>query len=356
MQDQSSTKRASKAGKVRRGATILDVAREAHVSDATVSRVINNKGNVTPETQQRVTQAMMRLGYVANQQARSLVGGRSQVIGLLVSDVGNPYIGEVMYGIEEELARYHYDLLLYTTHRQKTKESTYVTTLCRGLADGLLLILPRNAEAYLKTLQELHFPHVLVAEQMDSFTSTSVSCQHWQGGYEAAHYLIELGHRRIAYITGRADLQSSHERLGAYKKALTDAGIPLDPDLIQEGDHTQSMGYACTQTLLALPDPPTAIVASNDPAAFGVMEAARERGVAIPDDLSVIGFDDIPAASQSHPPLTTIRQPVRKMGSLATRFLLELIEDPEKATEHVALPTELVLRQSCRALKLGEKR
>ena len=142
--------------------TIVDVAREANVSYTTVSRVLNNKGSVKPETRERVLMAMTRLGYVVDQRARSLAGGRSQLIGLLVHDVGTSYIGEIIRGIDAELAFAQYDFLLYTTHRRKMKESAYVTTLTRGMADGLLLVLPRNPGAYLETLRHLRFPHVLI--------------------------------------------------------------------------------------------------------------------------------------------------------------------------------------------------
>src|SRR5262245_50426287 len=183
--------------------TIVDVAREAGVSYATVSRVINNKGYINPETREKVLRAITKLGYVVNQQARSLAGGRSQVVGLLVPSLDTGYIGEIVRGIDEELSSESYDLMLYTAHRRKTRESTYVATLTQGMADGLLLVLPREPSAYLETLRRRGFPYVLIDHQGIDEVGPSVGATNWRGGYDATRYLIELGHRRVGFVTGR---------------------------------------------------------------------------------------------------------------------------------------------------------
>jgi LacI family transcriptional regulator len=335
--------------------TIVDVAREAGVSYTTVSRVVNGKGNVKPETRERVVMAMTRLGYVVDQRARSLAGGRSQVIGLLVHDLGTSYIGEVIRGIDAELAAAQYDLLLYTTHRRKMKESAYVVTLTRGLADGLLLVLPRNPGAYLETLRQHRFPHVLIDHRGVDEAAPAVAAANRQGAYGATKYLVELGHRRIGFITGAMDQICAQHRLEGYKAALVDHGLIFAPELVYEGDFFQPLGYAGASVLLELPHPPTAIFASNDVSAFGVMEAVQEHGLRIPDDVSVVGFDDIPQAVHVHPPLTTVRQPLVEMGRTATRMLLEYIKDPQRLIERVELPTELVIRQSCRPPRAVER-
>jgi LacI family transcriptional regulator len=329
--------------------TIVDVAREAGVSYATVSRVINNKGYINPETRARVMLAVTKLGYVVNQQARSLAGGRSQVVGLVVPGVDNAYIGEIIRGIDEELAKQSYDLMLYTTHRRKTRESTYVATLTQGLADGLLLVLPRTPGTYLDTLRRRSFPYVLIDHQGIDDTGPSVGATNRRGGYEATRYLIELGHRRIGFITGNLDMRCSTDRMDGYHAALAEYGIHADPALIYEGDFLQPSGYAGARELLALPELPTAIFASNDVSAFGVMEAARDRGLRIPEDISIVGFDDIPQASHVNPTLTTVRQPLEQMGHLATRMLLETIRDRARLAERIELPTELIIRGSCRS-------
>ena len=329
--------------------TIMDVAQEAGVSYATVSRVVNNKGYIKPETRERVMRAVTRLGYVANQQARSLASGRSQVIGLLVPGLETAYIGEIIRGIDEELASASYDLMLYTAHRRRTRESAYVATLTQGMADGLLLVLPRDPGAYLETLRRRRFPYVLIDHQGIDDAGPAVGATNRQGGYDATRHLIELGHRRIGFITGSLDLGCSNDRLAGYHAALTEFGLPIDPGLIREGDFLQPAGFRCARELLELPQQPSAIFASNDVMAFGVMEAARVRGLRIPEDISIVGFDDIPQALHVHPPLTTVRQPLEQMGRLASRMLLRQIDDRRQLAERIDLPTELIVRESCRA-------
>ncbi len=330
--------------------TIIDVAQEAGVSYATVSRVLNNDPHVKPDTRERVIRSITRLGYTVNQQARMLAGGRSHVIGLLVPDLGTGYIGEIMRGIDEALAAAQYELMLYTTHRRKIKESAFVTSLTQGMTDGLLLVLPRNPEEYLASLRQRHFPYVLVDHQGIGDVESAVGATNRQGGYEATKFLIDLGHRRIGFISGSLDLGCSHDRLAGYQAALRDSALPTDPQLIQEGDFWQPSGYTAARNLLALPDPPTAIFASNDVMAFGVMEAVRDRGLRIPEDVSIVGFDNIPQAEQVSPQLTTIEQPLASMGREAARMLLQMIHEPDRPYERVELPTRLVIRASTRRL------
>ncbi len=329
--------------------TIFDVAREAGVSYATVSRVLNNTDHVKPEKREAVLRAMARLGYVANQQARGLAGGRSRVVGLLVQGLESSYTGEIIRGIDEELAAAQYDLMLYTTHRRKTKESVYVAAISRGMAEGLLLSLPRNPAAYIEILRRRSFPYVLIDHQGIGDEHRSIGATNRQGAYDATRYLIELGHRRIGFITGMMELGCAVDRLAGYQAALDDHSIAADPALIYDGDFLRPAGFAGARALLKLPDPPTAIFASNDDMAFGVIEAARDLGLRIPDDLSVVGFDDIPQAAIIHPPLTTMRQPLEQMGRAATQMLLKLIDDPQLQVESVVLPTELIVRESCQA-------
>jgi LacI family transcriptional regulator len=329
--------------------TILDVAREANVSYSTVSRVINNKG-VRPDKRERVLRAMTELGYVANLQARSLAGGKSNIIGLLIHSLNVEYFGEIVRGVDDELALLQYDLMLYTTHRRRGRESAYVTRLTRNLVDGLLLILPQNPDAYLETLRLRRFPYVLVDPHGAALDVPSVGTTNKQGGYDGTQYLIELGHRRIGFITGNMEIACARDRLEGYQLSLTDNGIAFDPLLVQEGDFLQQRGYSCTLELLNLAEPPTAIFASNDISALGVMEAVRDRGLHIPDDISILGFDDIPQIEHVHPPLTTIRQPLADMGRVAAQLLMTYITNPETDAKRIELPTELIIRQSCQSI------
>jgi LacI family transcriptional regulator len=329
--------------------TIIDVAAEANVSYGTVSRVINNDVHVKQETRDRVLQTMQRLGYVANRQARSLAGGRTNSIGVLVPDLGTGYIGEIIRGIGAELALSDLDLILYTTHRTASKETNYVANLAKGMVDGLLLVLPRSPADFIGTLTQRNFPFVLIDHQGIGPDCPAVGAANWQGGFTATEYLIKLGHQRIGFITGWMDLGCALDRLDGYRSALRTNHIPEEPELIYEGTFFQPDGFTGASTLLDLPDPPTAIFASNDVMAMGVMDAVRNKGLRVPDDVSVIGFDDIPQASLIRPALTTIRQPLEKMGLVATQMLLELLSQPQKKIGRIELPTELVVRDSCQA-------
>jgi LacI family transcriptional regulator len=326
--------------------TIIDVANQAGVSYSTVSRVVNGKSYVKPETREKVLQAMTRLGYQANLHARSLAGGRSNVIGLLVIDLTTQYMGEIIHGIDDVLAANQYELMLYTTHRRKTKESAYVNMMARGLADGLLIVLPREPEAYLESLREREFPYVLIDQLGLDECDLSVIAANRQGGYEATRHLINLGHQRIGMVTGWMDMISARQRIEGYEAALVEHHIPYDPQLVFVSDFSQVGGFNGAMHLLNLPVPPTAIFASNDVSAMGVLDAVRACGLSIPGDLSVIGFDDIPMSATSSPPLTTIRQPLQEMGRVATQLLLNLIGKSKEKPTSVVLPTELILRES----------
>jgi LacI family transcriptional regulator len=297
-----------------------------------------------------VLRAADELGYVANLSARSLAGGRSQIIGVVVPGLDNSYIGEITRGIDEELAHVSYNLMLYTTHRQAGKESEFVGAIANGLADGLLLVVPLVPAAIIEALPEHNFPHVLIDQADPTHSSTVVDATNWQGAYDATCYLIDLGHRRIGHITGTPQLASAGERLDGYRAALLDKGLAFDERLVVEGDFYQGGGERGAEALLNLPEPPTAIFAANDLSAFGAMDVIRARGLDIPGDISILGFDDIPNAQVAWPKLTTVRQPLAQMGRVAARLLLDQIEQPGRPVRRVTLSTELVIRDSCAPL------
>ena len=331
--------------------TIIDVARESGVSYSTVSRALNGYEYVKPSTRERVLRAAKKLGYVPNPQARSLAGGRSNLIGVLVPDLSNGYISEIIRGIDDELAKSSYNLILYTTHRHEGKESDYVRTIMNGGADGVLLVVPLISTTYLDALREQDFPYVLIDQSDMTDTSPMVNSTNWQGAYEATRYLIELGHRDIGFITGTHELHSAKERMEGFKQALADHGLTPRPEAIAEGDFQESGGYAAAQKLLALAQRPTAVFAANDLSAVGAMEAFREHGLSVPEDISILGFDNIPQASLIYPKLTTIHQPLYTMGQIAVQMLLEHMETPVQEMRQVTLETQLVVRDSCRPLK-----
>ena len=326
--------------------TIVEVAEKAGVSLGTVSRVINNDVHVAPETRERVSAVMREMKYVANRQARSLKGSKTNVIGMLVPDLGTGYIGEIIHGIDAELALHQLDLMLFTTHRAAIKEANYVGNLVQGMVDGLLLVLPRNPTDYISTLTQINFPFVLIDHQGTGNPCPAVGATNWQGGYNATEYLIKLGHTRIGFITGWMDLGAATDRLEGYQSALRIHHLPEDPRLIYQGTFFQPDGYAGASDLLDLDDPPTAIFASNDVMAMGAMDAVRSRGLRVPEDISILGFDDIPQAAMVRPALTTVRQPLEQMGRLATQMLIDQLKHPDKEINRIELPTELVVRGS----------
>lgn len=326
--------------------TITEVAEKAGVSLGTVSRVLNNDIHVAPGTRQRVSAVVQELGYVANRQARGLKGSKTNTIGILVPDLGTGYIGEIMMGVDSELALHQLDLMLFTTHRAATKEANYVANMVQGMVDGLLMVLPRNPTDFIGTLTQRKFPFVLIDHQGTGNPCPAVGAMNWQGAYNATEYLIKLGHRRIGFITGSMDLGAAIDRLEGYKSALKTHHIALDPTLIFNGSFFQPDGYAGACALLDVRDRPTALFASNDVMAMGVMDAVHSRGLRIPEDISVLGFDDIPQAAMVRPALTTVRQPLKEMGGLAAQMLVDMLKSSDLELSRVELPTELMVRAS----------
>lgn len=330
-------------------ATIFDVAERAGVSYSTVSRVVNEFAHVRPSTRARVRAVMDELGYVPNVKARSLAGGRSRVIGVLIYNLNTTYSVEVVRGIDEEVAKLDYDMILSTSHHRRKKEADHVAKLTSGLVDGLLIVLPSNLEAYVDSLERLGYPYVLIDHQgLPRKGSGSVQATNIQGGYAATRHLLDLGHQRIGIITGPYSdphaVNCAVDRLSGYRSALAEAGVAFDPELVHEGAFLFESGRAGAERLLALDEPPTAIFAGSDESAFGVLSVARKRGLAVPGDLSVVGFDDIPEAAYRQPGLTTVRQPLRDMGRKATNMLINHLEGDEQILSRIELPTTLVER------------
>ncbi len=326
--------------------TIYEVAREARVSTATVSRVINNRRHVREATRLRVETAMRDLGYVANRQARGLAGGRSRVIGLLVYELGSSYFNQLIRGIDAATAQIGYDLMLYTTHARRESEAQHAAELASGPADGLIFVLAVEIDNYVDRLRRQRVPYVLLDHDRDVPDSTFVTAANRRGAKEAIEHLVGLGHRRIGFITGTPGTSSARERLSGYRDALREAHLGWDPSLVARGDFLEARGYQATMELLALDDRPTAIFTSADTAAFGAIKAIRASGLKVPRDVSIVGFDDIPEASLVMPPLTTVRQPLQEMGATAVRLLRRLMDEPDATPRRTELLTELIVRES----------
>jgi len=332
----------------KRAVTIQDVAKAAGVSVSTVSRVLNEKVDVASDTQERILEIIDELGYTSNLAARSMRSRKKNLIGLVVPDIGFPYSIEIMKGINKAIAESAFDLLVYTTGGiQKdgtiTREQHYVSLLNNSLTDGVIIVASAAAEFLTNAPIIAVDPHYINPDY------PSVQGTNYYGALDAMEYLLRLGHRRIAFIEGRPGNGSAVRRLKGYQDALLNAGIALDDELITQGDFSTPTGHECTLSLLSLDNPPTAIFAANDQSAIGVYQAVDELGLRIPDDLSVVGFDNISEAKYLG--LTTVDQFLADMGYVAVQMLIKLIND-EAVDKHIhKIPTKLIERSSCRALE-----
>jgi LacI family transcriptional regulator len=329
--------------------TIHDVAKAAGVSVSTVSRVLNNKIDVAPDTCRKIQEVIEKLGYTSNLAARSLRSRSTNVIGLVLFDIVDPFSIQIMSGIDRALKELnYYDLIVYSSVDSKRKlaadrERRSVSLLDNSITDGIIVAAPSAA-----TFTNVS-PIVIIDPHNENPDYPAVIAQNREGAFIVMRYLTGLGHRRIGFIGGRPELQSSNQRWQGYTDGLAQAGLPLEPDLVQAGDYTRPTGLSCAQKLLSLPNPPTAIFAANDQSAFGVLDAAQAAGLRIPKDLSVVGFDNIPESAYTTPPLTTIDQLIEQMGFTATRLLVRLITEGEVENRNYTVPTHLVVRESCTA-------
>ncbi|SCL56986.1 transcriptional regulator, LacI family [Micromonospora eburnea] len=321
-----------------------DVARTAGVSVATVSKVVNGRYGVAQATAARVQQVIRELGYEASLGAQSLRSHRTNVLGILVAEF-EPFSTELLKGASREIAGSGYQLLAYSNGDGEGAaigwERRSLARLSGTLIDGAVIVTPTVVETK-------HGFHVVA---VDPHTGPSglptVDSDNFAGAVLATNYLLGLGHRRIGHISGRPDLESARLREAGFRKAMADAGVPVDERLVRVGGFRIESAAGTAAELLALPDRPTAIFAGNDLSAISTMDTARSMGLTVPDDLSVIGFDNVPESALVNPPLTTIRQPLQRMGAEALRLLVDLIGGVERDT-HIRLPTELVIRASCR--------
>lgn len=320
--------------------TINDVAAAAGVSVATVSKAVNGRYGIAPDTIARVLKVVQELGYESSLVASSMRARRTGVIGVLVADF-EPFSAEILKGVGAELRQSSYDLLAYAGSHQVEGpgwERRSLQRLSGTLIDAAIMVTPTVFSA------SADIPVVAIDPHAGRADLPTVESDSFVGARLAVQYLIELGHRRIGFIGGRADLRSAALREAGYRRALADAGIPYDPALVREGRYEQETAREPAMSLLRSPMRPTAVFAANDLSGIGTLQAAADLGMDIPGDLSVIGFDDIPEASQMTPPLTTVRQPMKTLGATAARMIMSLMAGETLESTHVLLPTQLVPR------------
>ena len=327
--------------------TIREVADEAGVSIATVSRVLNGRGDVSPETRDLVRRIIQERGYIANRGARGLSAGRTGLVGVLVPLVFPAYFSSILSGASEALYEHDLRAVLSPTGHEHDREVTLLDRLMHGLTDGALIVLPEESSDELARLLDGGYRFVVIDPLMPlDERIPSVSAAHTSGADQAMRHLLGLGHRRIAIITGPRGWVATEDRRRGYHAALAAAGILPDPELEAESNFEIDGGEKAAGVLLDLPEPPTAIFAFNDNHAIGAIQAARARGVRVPEDLSIVGFDDVEHATIVSPTLTTVRQPLAEMGRTAVSLLSRLIERQRIEALHVELATRLVVRES----------
>ncbi len=328
-------------------AAIRDVAARAGVSIATVSRVLNGRPDVAAATRETVLRHVRDLGYTSNRNARALAGKRTGLVGLVVPFAQNSYFAGIIEGASEAVYEHEARLVLCPTHHRKDREVSMLDHLMHGATDGALLVVPLESMAELRELQRFGLPFVVIDPSMPLDEEVPVvAAANWAGARKATEHLISLGHTHIGVITGHRTWCASVDRLAGYHSALLAAGLPIMPEYVREADFWVEGGQRAAHELLALPSRPTAIFAMSDPMAVGVLHAARERGLEVPTDLSVVGFDDVEMASIVTPALTTVSQPLQEMGRLAVTLLYRQIYSLPLDANRVELSTKLIVRDS----------
>ncbi|WP_106816485.1 LacI family DNA-binding transcriptional regulator [Microbacterium timonense] len=324
---------------MKRRPTITDVAAAAGVSVATVSKAVNGRYGVASETVDRVLAVVAELGYESSLIASSMRSRTTGVIGVLVADF-EPFSAEILKGVGEALRDSRYDLLAYSGSHGAAEgwERRSLSRLSGTLVDGAIMVTPTVVNV------STEVPLVAIDPHTGPADLPTVECDSYGGALQATRYLLELGHTRIGFIAGRPDLRSSIARDAGYRRALTDAGLTLDPALVGSGSYQPDAVRVAAVEMLRRGDRPTAIFAANDISAMEIVKVAAELGIDVPRDLSVIGFDDIPEASKTTPALTTVRQPMQTLGAEAARLLLTLMDGHAPAATRVTLPTRLVPR------------
>lgn len=342
----------------RKKATLSDIAATTGVTPMTVSRVVNGTGYVSDETREKVMTAVREMSYRPNGLARNLKRQRTDTVGLVLGDISNPYSTELANAVREVLSARGYNLFICISEHSAKEDITAFESLVDHNVDGIIVATRSNAEGdeHLREIVEGDMPVIVVGRDFHHDLVDFVAADNLTGGFEATRHLIDLGHRRIGFIGATLSNKGSLKRLQGYLNALEAHDIEIDERLITgrreavsqvPGYSTEKMGYEGMKRLLSLPNRPTAVFARNDFTAVGAMTAIKEAGLAIPKDVAIVGFDDIPLAVHTMPPLTTVRQPMRLQGQLAAEMLLRRITDkePRKNTERI-LNCELIIRES----------
>lgn len=321
-----------------------DVAREAGVSQSTVSRALRGDSRISRETRERVLSAAERLSYVPNTLGRNLATMSTGVVGVVVSDIENPFYPELLSALHRELLESRYQMVLFAERTGISAEGL-LKYFASGAADGVILATATLVSPIVERIEALGLPLVFVNRYTEGVKVDSALADNAEGGFLAGRYLVELGHRRIGFISGQRDVSTSRDRELGFRRALESAGVPLPEALTRGGAFSHQGGFEYCTELLGIPEPPTAVFCANDVIAFGALDAARRLSIPVPEQLSVLGFDDLAMASWDAYSLSSIRQPISEMAETATQMLLRRISSPDSSSARfVTFPTDLVPR------------
>ncbi len=332
-------------------ATLSEVAEEAGVSPTAVSRYLNNRIALPAATAERIDAAIAKLNYRPNLLAKRLSTGRTEAIGLVTPEISNPFFSELAAAVEADAQRHGYGVYISSTQGDRRREVDAIRRLYDQHVDGLIMITNQPDDGTLAGMLGDQRNVVLLDEDVPGVSVPRVFVQNEQGAYLATRHLIEAGHRDIALVSGPHDLMSVRERLSGFERAMAEAGFSTHAGWVLLGEYSREYGRSAAALLLASDPRPTAILACSDYLALGILAVARQMGVDVPGDISLVGFDDMPFAELVDPPLTTVRQPIAEMGRLAFGHLLALMNN-EEVMPQARLPVDLIIRQSVR--NLGE--
>jgi len=328
--------------------TLRDIGKMAKVSHTTVSRTLNNDPRVRDETKRRILDLVNKLDYRSDARARTFALKKSNLIGLVVSDISNPFYAELARGIEDKAHDQGYNVIFCSTENKHERLETYVNLMRDVRVDGFIFSSSRLHEPAVEKLIEERFPVVLVNRKLRGESFNYVVLNNSLGAYKITEHLINLGYRKIAIITGTSNLSTGLDRLKGYQQGLRDHGIPPNQDYIIQGPFARETGYEGAKRLLLLEDRPEAIFGGNDYIAMGVIDAVEELGLHIPEDVALVGFDDTEFASNRRINLTTVSQRKYEMGNLGVQILIDYIEREETDYIHkVILEPRLIIRESC---------
>ncbi len=329
--------------------SLIDVARRAKVNISTVSRTINQTGKIGEETQRRVRKVMAELGYKPNRVARRLRtrDGTSHLLGLIIPNIQNIFFADLARGVEDVAYRNDFAVLLCNYDEDPAKEQFYLDVMQAESVDGIILPPVHEDDAAVLRVVQNGIPVVCVDRSLSSLTLDKVEVENHQGAVEAVTHIISRGHSRIGIICGPADSSTGRERLRGYKDAHAAAGIALKPELIRFGDYKQGSGRELSEQLLNLPHPPTALFVCNGLMTTGALETIYNRGLRIPKQIALVGFDELPLATVFNPPLTLVRQPAYEVGKSAAELLLKRLAEPLRPATSLRLLPTLMIRKSC---------